>query len=39
MSEHCDSVYEIAEEADKEWNSKKYPSAEEVKELIKQVVK
>ena len=25
--------------ADKEWNSKKYPSAEEVKELIKQVVK
>ena len=39
MSEHCDSVYEIAEETDKEWNSKKYPSAEEVKELISNTTK
>ncbi len=39
MSEHCDSVYDIAEKQDKEWNSKQRPSAEEVKNLIIEALK
>ena len=34
MSEHCDSLYDVSETRDKEWISKKDPSAEEVKEIV-----
>ena len=39
MSEHCDSVYDISENQDKEWNSKQLPSAEEIKNLIEEALK
>lgn len=38
MSQHCDSVYDITEERDKEWNAQQYPTAEEVNALIKEVL-
>lgn len=38
MSEHCDSVYDITGERDKDWVSVQGPSAEEVKALIKEAL-
>lgn len=38
MSLHCDSVYDITGERDREWNAQQYPTAEEVQAFIKQVL-
>ena len=38
MSEHCDSVYDVTGERDKDWVSAQGPSAEEVKALIKEAL-
>ncbi len=38
MSEHCDSIYDITGERDKEWTFKQSLSEEEIKALIKEVL-
>lgn len=39
MSEHCDSLYDVSEAKDKEWNSNNELSAEEIKKILKDALK